>query len=1144
MEKADFCNLFKSEIKIVQFSKETQKEIEDYLIGETDFLDVEASSRRLYTPIYSIIENQLNTDNHEIAKRALQIMFYLFPTDSFYRYRDNQKKYCFYEEIGLDKGIVWQDIIESMNESAKYYGNYLETQLKEWISSFRQQKETKHAWSQMLQYNESEVESILNSIKKEPKIQMAQLILTAICMEYYRQDETKYITYKEQLEEKIYEVFKQCYNEKTVNPIFDSYFTDPEIKEFYKKSKQGSIFYNTDILKKTLCILCRIFYQDSKFIAAVLKVFLIKTDGIEYMRKQNDSPEQMEETYRYFGFPYSFDVKLYAGLILEHTFEQQGEVYAKKCEDILEKEEKAFFDAYHSAKKDRNMRFIVMLAFLLKHKKLKAADLELEVAEKQILDKFLLSMQGNKGRKLPAIKFTYDGKQEENLDLLKEKTFEVKKASLRCEPYSNQYRMEVVASAALFSYSALAKNLMCLFIPCPAERNIGSNLNIFLTAQKIFSLEKKSTKEYFEILSDYCGVEQVIRSYVFYMRRGNYITAFRNFLKNHEEDAYAFTDTLIKENSQEIVEYINILYDEDLGFDLKRVVPALEHKMKTVINYMESFLAEKKEVREQVEALAKSKNKNTKDAIARLIRLWDSEKIAEELEKIQTPEELIQYIQANYDEKSTKQIPFYDVMDFGKVRFQNSDKKAPEILLHYYISEYMLIKDLHILKPCTVVSSFLNKNDLRMVMKELYQNWLEKGADTKLKNILLPFTLCCYDQDIAELKKQIDIWTENARGALAAFAVTAMAFNGGNLALMLTENISNKYKNKQVRGAAFVAMQTAADTLGITKEELADKIIPDLGFGKNRERIFDYGSRKFRAVLNNKLEIALSDETGKIIKNLPKPNASDNQEMAENCKEELKGLKKQLKTIVNTQKSRLETALITGRKWSKDQWLTLFVGNPIMHRFATGLIWAEKEKDGTLLGTFRYMEDGSFNTNEEEEYEFHENSDISLLHNMDIEQEEMKSWAEQLEDYEIVQPINQLSMPIYFLTEQEKKDKEILRFANKKVYFGTIRGVAEKYGWKRTSILDGGGYDGYYYEDEDSKIGIQISFEYIYVGMEANDTANMKKIEFYKKGTVDYGSYCYDEIDSNNRVMPKDVPEKLMSFALLVGDSIAQKEII
>ena len=81
-----------------------------------------------------------------------------------------------------------------------------------------------------------------------------------------------------------------------------------------------------------------------------------------------------------------------------------------------------------------------------------------------------------------------------------------------------------------------------------------------------------------------------------------------------------------------------------------------------------------------------------------------------------------------------------------------------------------------------------------------------------------------------------------------------------------------------------------------------------------------------------------------------------------------------------------------------------------MHQFAISLIWGIYE-NGRLGETFRYMEDGSFNTVDEEEYTLPDEASIGLVHPIELTDEALAAWKQQLEDYEITQSIDQLSRP-------------------------------------------------------------------------------------------------------------------------------------
>ena len=197
-------------------------------------------------------------------------------------------------------------------------------------------------------------------------------------------------------------------------------------------------------------------------------------------------------------------------------------------------------------------------------------------------------------------------------------------------------------------------------------------------------------------------------------------------------------------------------------------------------------------------------------------------------------------------------------------------------------------------------------------------------------------------------------------------------------------------------------------------EELADRIVPSLDFAPDGTRIFDYGPRKFIVRLTPSLELAVNTDAGKAVKAMPAPGKTDDAEKAAAAYETYKALKKQIKTTVTAQRARLELALSAQRCWDTDAWRKLFVENPVMHQFAISLIWGVYE-NGKLQKTFRYMEDGSFNTADEEEYTLPDGADIGLVHPIELDTDVLEAWKQQLEDYEITQSIQQLSRPVFRL---------------------------------------------------------------------------------------------------------------------------------
>lgn len=476
-----------------------------------------------------------------------------------------------------------------------------------------------------------------------------------------------------------------------------------------------------------------------------------------------------------------------------------------------------------------------------------------------------------------------------------------------------------------------------------------------------------------------------------------------------------------------------------------------------------------------------------------------------------------------------------------EVHFRNGEK-ADEIYIQAMLTCYASMEQPGINENAALLAKELEQGELQQFAEEVFSKWIAGGAEAKKKWVLYFSSIHGGHKIMENLLQYIEQWTQNARGAIAAEAVRAIALNGSSEALVLVDNIAQKFKHKQVKNAAIKALCNAAEELGITSDELADKVVPTLGFNEKMERIFDYGPRKFKVYLTPALELEIFDEENKKRKSMPAPAKKDDEEIARQSNTEFKQLKKQLKNVIAIQKLRLETALLADRRWTMEAWQHLFVKNPVMHSFAIGLIWAAYEEN-QLVQTFRYMEDGSFNTSEEEEYTLSPNAVIGLVHPIDISEEELSAWKEQLKDYEIVQPIEQLNRKVYPIKEEEKRKIDLSRFHGRKISAATLLGRAEKLGWYKGFVEDAGMFYAFYREDvvkrvkkEDGTIQLfgnaaELSFSGMNVNYDfyGEQTAEIENIRFYVPGTVKYGGDRYDSVTEHTAVKLDQVNPRYFS---------------
>ncbi len=400
-----------------------------------------------------------------------------------------------------------------------------------------------------------------------------------------------------------------------------------------------------------------------------------------------------------------------------------------------------------------------------------------------------------------------------------------------------------------------------------------------------------------------------------------------------------------------------------------------------------------------------------------------------------------------------------------------------------------------------MLESKLNKDEKEIAIQAVYRNFVKSGAEAKDKWMLYCASVHGGDAMYKLLTDDISLW-EYSRGAFAGEVVKALALNSNKLSLLKVDSISRKYKHKQIKGAAIDALDFAANELGLTKEEFLDKIIPTLGFDSAGKKVVDYGTRKFNVQLSTELELVVSDESGKKLKTLPAVGKNDTQEIASESLKEFKAIKKQLKEVVSIQKARLEATLSTDRKWTYEGFTKLFVENPIMKQFALSLIWATY-KDNEIVETFRYMEDGTFNTKDEDEYELTNDMQIGLIHPIELSSDDILTWTNQLADYEINQIFNQLGRKIFAKNPQELEGNSTYEFAGMTLSPNVLSRILFSHGWERGWVEDAGFF--YSYEKSTPQYSCTININGVCVVDYDYDDAVVYDIEFYSYSTKTKG---------------------------------------
>lgn len=389
------------------------------------------------------------------------------------------------------------------------------------------------------------------------------------------------------------------------------------------------------------------------------------------------------------------------------------------------------------------------------------------------------------------------------------------------------------------------------------------------------------------------------------------------------------------------------------------------------------------------------------------------------------------------------------------------------------------------------------------------------------------------DRLVPLFARQVKAWADGLRGKLAEHAVQALALLGTDSALVAVDAMANRYrtKNRNIGQAASDAFTRAAESRGVTVEELGDLVVPWLGFSPGEQRIVDTAKAKIDVRVGSDFKVIFRDvATNKKVAKLP-PGAS------KEVQAELKELAAGLKEAAKAQLLRMETLVVRQFRWPLAQWKQLYLQHPLLVPFSQRLVWGAYDAAGRLVGTFRALEDRSTTGADDEPYEIPSDSAIGIVHPLELTAEERQRWITHLADYDVVPPFAQLERIVVTASHDERAVRFGNQSADTKLNGMTFKGRAERLGWSRGSVCDGGGIPYYLKTFPGAGVDVFVEIAGMYVGIGTDSDVMLGRTFFVKHGSVRIGSYIYDEpTDANDpRLLAYgDVPP--IAFSEALGD--------
>ncbi|EGO8361721.1 DUF4132 domain-containing protein [Escherichia coli] len=380
---------------------------------------------------------------------------------------------------------------------------------------------------------------------------------------------------------------------------------------------------------------------------------------------------------------------------------------------------------------------------------------------------------------------------------------------------------------------------------------------------------------------------------------------------------------------------------------------------------------------------------------------------------------------------------------------------------------------------------------------DLFLSWESASGSAKDNWAFTALGILGNDDTARKLTPLIRAWPGESQHKRATVGLDVLAAIGTDIALMQLNGIAQKLKFKALQDQAKIKIAQIAESRELSVAEMEDRLAPDLGLDDNGSLLLDFGPRKFTVSFDETLKPFVRDESGSRLKDLPKPNKSDDETQANDAVNRYKLLKKDVRTVAAQQISRLEVAMCQRRRWTAEQFHLFLVEHPLVRHITRRLMWGIYDADNQLISCFRVAEDGSFSDGQDNPLILPQGS-IGIPHVLEIPARQATEFAQLFSDYELLPPFRQLDRQQNQLSDTEKNSSDLQRWAGRQAPSGRVAGLVNK-GWQRGDVL-GGSYYSFYKAVDDGYIELGVTPGFC-VGLpitEISETQKIDHIHLYK----------------------------------------------
>ncbi|KJS63358.1 DUF4132 domain-containing protein [Streptomyces rubellomurinus] len=386
-----------------------------------------------------------------------------------------------------------------------------------------------------------------------------------------------------------------------------------------------------------------------------------------------------------------------------------------------------------------------------------------------------------------------------------------------------------------------------------------------------------------------------------------------------------------------------------------------------------------------------------------------------------------------------------------------SGEALPEDAVRHVLTMLALSKPADPYPGLAVVVEACRKDSLAEFAWALFEEWRQAAMPAKESWALHALGVLGDDETVRRLSPILRDWPGEGSHHRAVEGLSVLAGIGSDVALLHLHGIAQRVKFKALKLRAQEKISEVAEGLGLTGEQLSDRLVPDFSLDADGTTVIDYGPRRFTVGFDEQLRPFVLDADGKRRKDLPAPGVRDDQELAPAERKRFAALKKDVRTVAADQIRRLEAAMVAQRGWTAAEFRELFVQHPLTWHLVRRLVWLADTPGGdavTATTAFRVAEDRTFADVADEAFALAEDATVRLAHPLHLG-EAVTAWSELFADYEILQPFPQLGRAVHHLTAEEAAANRLHRFEGCTVPVGRLLGLTKR-GWERGVPQDAG----------------------------------------------------------------------------------------